>query len=178
MKKQKKILVFSAIGLLSMILSAGCIGWINQSQTLSYELKVNKPVYVSFQIFNDPLSIPKWVSGFQDIKIISGNLDKPGSEYLLFLNQFGEDIQVSGVLKSFIDNKEYSCKYETKYSIGIFEAKFIGVNNNSKLRFSNTYTAKNIFYSILLYAMKENIDQQQQQQFEKLKEVIESATWG
>lgn len=173
-----KSIKFVFVGILSLVLSFLLVGLIYTEEIQIFEIEIDKPVYKSFQIFNDPFSLPMWVTGLKDMKIISGDLEKPGSRHLMIIEQYGEKIEIIETLTAYEENKIYAFDYDNQFMTGSLETKFLDQGNKTKLVITNTYSGKNVIHRAVLHLMHSKIEQEQINQYKKLKEVIETTKWN
>lgn len=172
MKKFLKHAGISILVIVTMFFSAGII-----FPSVSYESKVtvNKPVVTSFGVFTDAIKLSDWVIGLKGIGWISGEQNEVDSKWKFIVTQFGNDYELIQTLQTFKQNELFITSADNESFTDDVEVKFISKGSSTEIIATSTLKGKNIFWrSVFLFAQF-YLRRNDQQMYDKLKEVIEKS---
>ncbi|MEL7001466.1 MAG: SRPBCC family protein [Bacteroidota bacterium] len=169
--KVLKIIGTILIALLLLFFSVGLI-W----PTFSYESKVivNAPIDQSWEVFTDTSHSSKWMEGFKSIKTISKEPDEVGSTYELIFNSNGEEIKLLETVTHYDVNNLYGMDIQSDVLYNESLIYFDSESDKTVITAKNSVSGNGMFWKSLLYIMKSTFQETSDQQYEKLKKVIEN----
>ena len=143
---------------------------------VSYENKVlvNKSIEHSFRVFNNPMKLKDWITGFKKISHVSGFPNEVGSQWELTIEEDGEEISMLEELTAYELNKLFALKIDSEVLTTYVEIRFEEVDSGTEIIVSNRVIGKNIFSRSLFPLYKSYFAKTTQADYEKLKSVIES----
>lgn len=170
---KKLAIVVSVIGLFSLgavFIYGASKGHLNSD----FETIINADQNKVWSNFQNPGKFKKWMSGFEKIEMLEGIPGTAGSTYALhFLNDDGTSnilyqkltsIDAPNSISFDLNNEMFS----SKLLITLQEAK-----EGTKMLVKMQTEGNNTFYNAFIHLGKENIDQNQRQNYEAFKQMLE-----
>ena len=144
--------------------------------TVQYESKivVDQPVDKAFMVFLDVSKMGEWLTGFKKIEIVKGMPNIPGSIFNLTMEINGKEITVTEEVTDFRWNDHFSFILNHDIMSVECENKFIARDMKTEISCTYVVTGKNLFWRSIDVLMKGKMEKQAQDDFDKLKKVIES----
>lgn len=173
MKKFKKFLKYFSISILLIVIIFFSTGIIFPS--ISYESKatVNKPVETSFGVFTNAIKLSDWVVDLKGIGWISGGQNEVGSKWKFIVTRNGRDYELIQTMKAFRQNELFVTNADNELFTDDVEVKFISKGTSTEIIAISNLTGKNIFWKSAFVFGQFFLHKQDQQMYDKLKEVIE-----
>ena len=144
--------------------------------TVQYESKilVDCPVDKAFMVFLDISKMGEWLTGFKKIELVKGMPTLPGSILHLTMDMNGKEVTVTEEVTDFKWNELFS--FTIHHDLMSVESKnsFIPMEMKTEITSTYTVTGKNLFWRSIIVFIKGKMEKQSQDDFDKLKTVIES----
>lgn len=161
--------------LVLLILAFFTLGMFNPELTYESRTQVNAPVEHAFAVFQDPDRMDEWLEGLKRIEMISEGGVKVGSKSLLVFEENGETMELTEVVTAFKENELYAFTLDADVMTANVEIRFVAKDSlNTEIIARTTSTGKNIMWRSILALAKSTFQQQDQDSYTRLKEVIES----
>ena len=157
------VVVFLAVGLVT--------------PEFSYESKVtvNAPAEFAFEVFMDGSKMKEWISSLESIENISGAEREIGSKWKLTFDENGEKIEILETATAYEPNKRYAFDVETEPFLGNIDIRFTALDSmTTEIKAVSFMSGKNILWKSVLALSKSTIEERSQEQYETLKNVIET----
>lgn len=170
----KKIaLIVSVIGLL--ILGAIFVYGASKGQVSSnFEMIIQADKNKVWDNFQNPSNFKKWMSGFEKIEMLEGIPGTAGSTYAL---HFKNDDGTTNILYQKLTSIDPPNSIAFDLNNEMFSSKlFIAldeIEEGSKMTVKMDIEGSNTFYNAFIHLGKENIDQNQRQNYEAFKQLLE-----
>ena len=144
--------------------------------TFTYEsqVTVNASPERSWNVFNDAELMPEWIQGFKSIKPISKEPGEVGSKYELIILENGEEMRLYETITAFDVNREFKMTVTNDVLDNYVEVTFTPDGDNTVIKASSYVDGKGLFWKSMLFVAKSVIQQTSDEQYEKLKELIEA----
>ena len=118
-----------------------------------------------------------WLTGFESMETISGNPGEVGSKYRMIFVENGDEMVIMEEVTAFQENELFA------FTLGMpnplisdVEVKFTGDESKTEITATIHVEGKNLLWKSTLRLMKSMIANRGQGQYNKLKEIIESAS--
>ena len=144
--------------------------------TVAYEHKitVNASLEKSFSVFISDSRLGEWLTGFVSLELTGGEPETVGSTYRVVTEENGEEIVMNEVVTAFIKNERFTHTLENDVLMGEIDARFSGDSTGTEIAVMTQFTGKNMLWRSILPLFKSMMIEQAQNDFNKLKEIIES----
>ena len=109
------------------------------------------------------------------METISGNPGEVGSKYRMIFVENGEEMVIMEEVTAFQENELFAFTLDADPLISDVEVKFRGNESKTEITATNHVEGKNLLWKSMLRIMKSMIANRGQEQYDKLKEIIESA---
>jgi len=162
--------------LLGLALVFFAVGIFTPSFTYENKVEVNASVEKAWAIFTDESRMGDWLTGFQSMETISGNPGEVGSKYRMIFVENGEEMVIMEEVTAFQENELFAFTLDADPLISDVEVKFRGDESKTEMTATNHVVGKNFLWKSMLRIMKSMIANRGQEQYDKLKEIIESAS--
>ena len=97
-----KKIIFILLGIiLALIIGFIAIGFIKPTYEGGVSVTVNAPVSTTFEYFNNPDNMAKWMDNFKSIENISGEKNQVGSKWKLVYDENGKDLVMTETVTAF-----------------------------------------------------------------------------
>ncbi|MBI3501505.1 MAG: hypothetical protein HY063_06905 [Bacteroidetes bacterium] len=173
MKKLKKFLKYFFITILLLAVIFFSLGIIFSTITYESKVNVNKPVETSFGVFTNAMKLSDWVIGLKGIGWISGGQNEIGSKWIFIVTQHGSDYKLTQTLKEFKKNELFVTNADNELFTDDVEVKFIPNGTSTDIVATSHLSGKNIFWKSAFVCAQSLLRKQDQEMYNKLKEVIE-----
>jgi hypothetical protein len=143
---------------------------------ISYEsrIEVTKPVDKAFFTFLDAGRMGEWFTGFKKIEYLSGMPNTRGSKFKLTFDIKNEEIVAIQEVTDFKWNKVFAFTLEHKMIKVESRIEFTEKGVGTEIVSNNVVRGKGVFRRFLVPFMKSGMKKQSQEDFDRLKKVIES----
>ncbi|MDP4588597.1 MAG: SRPBCC family protein [Flavobacteriales bacterium] len=170
---KKLAIVVSVIGLLS--LGAVFIYGASKGQLNSdFEIIIKADQNTVWGNFQNPGKFKKWMSGFEKIEMIEGIPGTEGSTYALhFINEDGSSNVLNQKLTSIDAPNSISFDLNNEMFSSTLLITLQEVNDGTKMSVTMSTEGSNPFYNAFIHLGKEKIDQNQRQNYEAFKQLLE-----
>lgn len=167
-----KVILGIVVGLVVVFFAVGIFA---PSFTYENKVEVNAPVEKAWAIFTDESRMGDWLTGFQSIETINGNPGEVGSKYRMVFVENGEEMVITEEVTAYRENELFAFTLDADPLISDVEVKFTGNDERTEIIATNLVEGKNLVWKSLLRLMKSMLANRGQEQYDKLKEIIESA---
>jgi len=144
--------------------------------TFSYESRVvvEAAREHSFTVFSDANRMGEWISNFESIDLISGNPKQIGGKYRLVITEEDERMVMTETVTAFDENEFYAFKLDNDVMLADVEIRFSGDETSTEIVATTKVDGKGFFWRSLLPLFKSMMTERAQQDYDKLKQVIEA----
>ena len=163
-----------AISLLFLISLFILNGFLFSKITYETRVEVSRPADKAFFTFIDAGKMSEWLAGFEKLEYLSGMPGTPGSKLRLTFERNGKKIVAIQEIIDFNWNKLFEFTLENKMMKVNSRTEFIGKGMNTEIVSTNVVRGKGVFRRFLIPYMKSGLKKQSQEDFDRLKKVIES----
>jgi hypothetical protein len=170
MKLLKRIAIF-IISIISFFILTGLL-----FPKIHFEsrIEVTKPVDKAFFTFLDINRMGEWLTGFKKIEYLSGMPNTPGSKFKLIFVINDKEIVAIQEVSDFKWNKVFAFTLENKMMKVNTRTEFIEKDKSTEIVSTNVVQGRGILWKFLVPFMKSGLKKQSQEDFDRLKKVIES----
>ncbi|MFQ5651512.1 MAG: SRPBCC family protein [bacterium] len=150
------------------------IGMFVPSFTYENRIEVSKPVEHSFAVFSDPANMSEWLTGFKSMENLTGGPNEVGSTWKLVFVDGDEEIIMTEEVTGFKENELISFTLDNEVLEADIEVHFVRKNGTTGILQSSKVEGKNLFWKSLLFLSKWNMTARGQENYVKLKHLIET----
>ncbi len=173
-----KILKYVVGVLILLFVGFFLIGLIWPKFTYTSQVIVNASVEKSWAVFTDETKMAEWMPGFKSIENISGEPLQVGSEWKLTVEDQGQIFEMTERVTAVKVQEKYAFWLDNDVLNANVEIYFAAVDSATTEITANTQTiAKGVVWKSMLFLMKGNISEQDQENYNNLKRVIESSDY-
>lgn len=174
MKKIVRILKIVVI-VIALAVGAGYIfGSVAGDVEYTSSVEIEAPQGFSWSVFQDPTHMRTWLQGFQRIEMLDGDIGKPGSQYNIVLLEHGKEIQVVQTLLEMRPPKEMIYALENDHLMGRTEIVFETLNQKTTITAKTVSHGRGGFQNLLVHLGKGHIANGDQENWNRLKQLIEA----
>ncbi|MCH7675873.1 SRPBCC family protein [candidate division KSB1 bacterium] len=130
----------------------------------------------AWTIFTDESRMGDWLMVFESMETISGNPGEVGSKYRMIFVENGDEMVIMEEVTAFQENKLFGFTLDADPLISDVKVKFTGDESKTEITATIHVEGKNLLWKSTLRLMKSMIANRGQRQYDKLKEIIESAS--
>lgn len=170
MKSIKRFAIFLLFLISLFILN----GFLFPKITYETRVEVSRPADKAFFTFIDAGKMREWLAGFEKLEYLSGMPGTPGSKLLLTFERNGKKIVAIQEIIDFSWNKLFEFTLENKIMKVDSRIEFIGKGMNTEIVSTNMVQGRRVLWKFLIPYMKSGLKKQSQEDFDRLKLVIES----
>jgi uncharacterized protein YndB with AHSA1/START domain len=162
--------------LLGLVLAFLLIGFFIPQVEFHSSIDVNAPVDQAFAVYTDESLMGEWLTGFVSIENISGAPLEVGSRWrLVFKGDGGEEIEMIEEVTDYEPLRHFGFVSESDDVFVDAHTRFFSDGGGgTRIEGSSQLSGKTVFMRSLLPLFKSQMQQRQDQDFEKLRELIES----
>lgn len=169
----KKFLKGFLVTILVLVVIFFSLGIIFPSVTYQSKISVNKPAETSFGVFTNAVTLSKWIPGLKSIGWINGYQNEIGSKWKFIVTRFGKDYELIQTLNDFKKNELFISNSDNDRFSNDVEVRFISNGNSTQIIATSELRGKNIFWRAVFFCAQSVLRKQDQEMYDKLKEVIE-----
>ena len=167
------------LNILVVIAILGSIGFmILARSTPQFEyataIYVEAPVEESFTVFQDPDRLGLWLDGFESIQYLRGEPESVGAFYRLTFEEGGETVIFTEEITELVENEVVSTSLDGPMMVVDISTRFESEGGGTRIVSTNTVRPKGLFYRGLLRLMSPLMRARQEDDFERLKVLIET----
>ncbi len=162
---------------LSALLFAGFfgIGQLIPVVDVAAKVVIPRPVDKVFSAFNDPFDRMDWQEGFEGTERVSGAQGVPGSISTVFFTHGDKKFEMREELKVYGANEIVEVVLSSDLFTQHMKVTFSAIDSSStQLIMTGTVTGSSWFFRSMMGLAKERLQQQEQQNFIRLKQLLES----
>ncbi|MFQ5639147.1 MAG: SRPBCC domain-containing protein [bacterium] len=152
------------------------VGFFVPTFTYLSKVVVDKPVGEAFAIFNDESRLGEWLAGFKSIESVSGEPNQVGSTYKLVIEDEGEVMEMMGTVTAFVENELLSFHLVNDVMTVDTDIRFVSQGDRTEITATQKVEGRNLFWKSLLPLFQSVITQKSQENYDRLKTVIEATT--
>jgi len=144
--------------------------------TLDVSIDVDKPIDEAWKVFMDESKMPEWLTGFQSMELIEGEPQTVGSKHRMVFEERGKEMIFIETVNAIEPPNEFSftLDHESMASDMKMTLESIG-EDKTRISSHTDMQAKTLMWKIMMLFMKGSMRKRQNQQFDKLKGLIESS---
>lgn len=169
-----KILKYLIIFLSAIILIFFAVGLIWPTFTYESKVTVEAPADKVWEVFTDAEAMPQWMEGFKGIETIRSAPGEVGSEYNVIIESDGQEVQLHEIVTHFEPGKLYGMDIKSDVLDNKALISFDAEGNTTTITAKNEVSGNGLFWKSLLFLMKSTIQKTSDDQYGRLKEVIEA----
>lgn len=170
-----KALKITGIVLAVLIVVYFSLGIITPSYSYSSQVIIERPIAHTWKVFTDPDNTGKWLEGFKSIETIEGEPMTVGSKFRIVFLQDGEEFEMLETMTAIDENERFAFDLETEVHTGSVDIRFSELDSmQTEITAVTVSEGKNLFMKSMFVLMKGYFQSMSDQQYAKLKEVIEA----
>lgn len=153
------------------------LGFIVAEQRTLSQIEVKAPRALCWDVFQDEDLMSEWMDGVERIDLIQGTKGSIGSKQKITMKSSSGSDKLSQLVRTITKNSSpssYSYEYTNAILDGTTEVSFNISDSTTIIRNEDVFTAKELWMRSTLFLMKSSINKRTQNQFDKLKTIIES----
>jgi len=141
------------------------------SPTLTYETSVviNHPLEKTFEIYNTPENLEKWMPGFISMKTIEEKPGVTGSQYEYVFDNQGQEMTIYETVTNYEENKLIEFDFIAGDMLKKDLITFNSENSNTTITNASTVTSNSYFYRCMFAFFKGMFKSIDQENLEKFK---------
>lgn len=161
--------------LLLIVIAFFLIGVISPQTTYENSITIEKPVEIVWDVFTDEEKMDQWLVGMQSIETLEGEAMTEGSRYRLVFVMEGEQMDITEQVTQVKENELFAFTLESDPLTSDVAIHFKPVDSNTtELKAITTSEGKGMLWKPIITLSSSVMQQQSQQSYVKLKELIES----
>ncbi|RDX35755.1 SRPBCC family protein [Kangiella sp. HD9-110m-PIT-SAG07] len=166
---------FIVIGVILLTLVA--IGIFKTDYQSKASVEIEAPQKQVFAVYNNPLLYERWMTNFQSIEQLEGQINEINSKHRLkFTTGSGEITTLEQTLTEYQPSELIRYHYDNQWLKGTSTATFESTGDGSTtINLTLEYTGQGIVQNALLFLLSSTIDQGHQHNLEQLKALIEES---
>jgi len=164
---------FALIGLIGITLAFFSLGFFHPSFNYQNQVEVDASVEESFKVFTNDSLASEWLVGYVGKEILSGNEHVVGSRFLMHFEQDGGKIEFTEELVEYKKNEKFVFEMKTDFFTGTVGIYFEGNEEKTTIKAFTSSEGNNLFYRSMFYLLKSAFQQQAQENYDLLKDLIE-----
>ena len=140
------------------------------------QIVVNKPVNHSFLIFTNVNRMADWIPGFKEIETIKSIPGHIGSKYRLVFESVGQEIEMIEEMIAYKENELFAFTLSNEVIFSEVEISFHAISaNETEIIAQTNAKGQNWFWRSVFPFFKSYFQEQTEQQYDTLKQIIENA---
>lgn len=170
----KKVLKGIVLVVVILVTATLIFGYAAGEQKYTFDTVVDASLEKTWNTFQNPMYFKKWMSGFKEIEMLDGVPGMPGSEYLVTIENDGEEQHLKQKVTISDPPVHFAFDMENEVLIGHIDVQ-LKQNNQGQTLITNTvtYHGVNPFWNALLSMMNSHISEGYQGDFNRLKAFTE-----
>lgn len=169
-----KILKWTMGIISALVIAFFSIGVFNPSFNYHSETIINASAETTWNVFSDPNQMSNWLTGFKSMIITKGSPNTVGSEYDLAFSISGEEMLMHEIITSFEPNKRMSFEILNDDIRTISTITLTEKDGVTTIRAENSVNPQGMINKSVFYLFKSYFQKQSDDQYEKLKSLIET----
>ena len=169
-----KIIKYSLISILILIVAFFAIGMINPSFTYESKILVNSSKANSWDVFRNKELMEDWMLDLAEVKLLKGKEGEKGSEYEFLFVQNDEEVRVREVVTEFDPPNKYSFSLTAEVLSAETVITFEESDGVTEIVSRTLVKPKGMIFRTLFILTKNTFKEQSDLQYLELKRVIES----
>ncbi len=171
----KKILIGIAAVIAVLIIGFILAGVIKPVYNGNLSVTVNAPASKTFEVFNNPDNMGKWMNHFKSIKNISGGKNEVGSKWQITFDENGRDLVMNETVTAFEQDKHFAFDMEDEFASFHIDITFDEINGQTVISQTSTGAGKGIMSRSMIALMSSAIAKQQVEMYNRLKALVENS---
>jgi len=171
------IRIFFGLVALSALLFAGFfgIGQLVPQVDVDASVTIDRPVDIVFSAFNDPFDRMDWLEGYEGTERVSGAPGVPGSVSTIFVSHDGKKFEMREELKAYGEYEIVEVVLSSDLFTQRMKVTFSAIDSSStEVLMAGTLTGSSWFVRSMMGLARDRMQQQEQQNFIRLKQLLES----
>ena len=170
----KKFIKISLIGTAIVLLLFVLIGAFKPDYSFEVEVQVEAPVEETFFTFNDTLRISEWLAHVEEVQLVSGQVNKVGSQYKLAISGMENSYEVTKEITDFVPNELVAYKLQNPAVTVLTEVHFDPTDRGTHILAHHTVTGNNSYWKSMLIFLHSQIREKVEDDFARLKQLVEA----
>lgn len=170
-----KVLKIVAGIILLVIVGFFLIGFFSPRVSYENRITVNKPAGVAWQVFTDTTLMDRWLTGYQSMETLEGEPMNPGSSYKIIMEMEGERMELTEYVTAVDSARLFAFDLESDVLSSQNMVRFVPVDSATTEIVATSYAeGKGWIWRSIISMSASMMEQQGQQTYDNLKELIES----
>jgi uncharacterized membrane protein len=170
----KKIIIWLLAIIVALLIIALVAGSLMGKLSFESEVAVEAPIDFSWEVFQDPSDMHKWLIGFKEIVVVEGSPGVIGSKYKLTFEQSGEVVEMTETITRMEPPNAMGFDLSSDFLDGQIEILFTHEDGITRIHSANSYRGNGPINNLVLMMVEGEIVDQDQSNLNRLKELIES----
>ncbi|MCB0762288.1 MAG: SRPBCC family protein [Flavobacteriales bacterium] len=163
------------VALALVVFLAGFLyGWQAGPVSFESEVQVDAPQGYSWSVFQDPSHMRTWLSGFQRIEMVDGQIGQPGSSYDIIAVDHGEEIVIRQTIISIRPPEQFTYSMSNEFIEGSTEILVTTEGQKSKFSVKTTFEGTSPIKNLLVHLSSSHLATDDQANWDRLKHLIEA----
>lgn len=111
------------------------------------EIKVNKPLSETFQVFNDQESMSQWIPEITKIEAIEEKPGLVGSEFRITMNNNGQVMTMKEKVLAYVDNSKVTYYFDAENVLKTDDYTFTADGNSTTIKLDVSFQAETYILS-------------------------------
>ncbi len=169
-----KKIIFILLGIIAtLIIGFIVIGLVKPTCHTACSVTVNAPASKTFEVFNNPENMGKWMDNFISIENISGEKNQIGSKWKMVFNENGRELVITETITAFEQDKLFAFEFEDEFAKFLIQIHFDEVNGQTTISQTSDGEGKGMAAKSMIALMRGVMEKQQIGMYNKLKELVE-----
>lgn len=122
-------------------------GLVIKENKYSTEIKINKPLSETFQIFNDQESISEWIPEITKIEAIDQKPGLVGSEYRITIDNQGQIMTKKEKILAYVENQKVTFYFDAENVLKTDDYTFSSDGNSTTIKLDVSFQAETYLLS-------------------------------
>lgn len=175
-----KLFVQVLVALVSIVGLFLLLGFVVTEQSNINEVKVKAPVEWCWNTYQDESRISDWMEGVKEIKLTAGTSGKVGAVQKVIMSGAGSNSisstsssELARTITKSAKPKSFGYDYSNSYMHGKSAIDFVAQDSFTIIKSTDVFSANDLWMRSVMFLMKSSINKKTQDQFDKLKLIIE-----
>ncbi|WP_299442382.1 SRPBCC family protein [uncultured Aquimarina sp.] len=151
-------------------------GFLTPSVSYESEIVVSKPANESWEVISDESNLPKWIKGFKKTELVSGTANTVGAISKIYVEDGGEEMVMEETITAIKPHEHMAMTFTMDFMDMDYEMFFKEQDGKTTITSKSTTMGNGIFAKSLISFMPGSMKEQEDENLNKLKELIEGNT--
>lgn len=149
-------------------------GLITSSITYENKVEVNKPVAEVWAVMQDQSRVSEWLTVIERVEHVSGTPGTVGAVSHIYVNENGEEMMMEETITAMVPKEHMAMTFTMDFMDMDYAMYMTEVDGVTKLRTTSTTVGNGIFAQSIISFMTGTMEEQEDENLNRLKEVIEN----